>query len=134
MIAIDVTIEPVTTGIDATFDSTQEFINASHSEIAAFFRECIDENLVLNTLNIDPNATAEKDVTRYYSISLENAQEFQRRWEDSTRTFSMKQFWNNAGYNVSLSTVEINFDTVTDTDTIEIVSEHGELWGWTFPV
>ncbi len=134
MIAIDVTIEPVTVtaDINATFESTQTFINVSHVEITEFFKECLEQNLVLNVLTIDTDATPERDVTRYYSISLENAQEFQRRWEDATRAFSMKQFWNSSGYNVSLSTMEIDFDTVTDT--IEVVSELGELWGWAFPV
>ena len=132
MIAIDVTMVPTAPGGDVTFDSTHEFFNVSYHEIIAFFKECIDQNLVINTVNLDDHQTTEKDVSRYYSISLENAQEFQRRWEDDTRVFSMKKLHDEAGCQVSFSTSEIDFDSVHNT--VEIVAVNNNLWGWTFPV
>jgi hypothetical protein len=71
---------------------------------------------------------------------MENAQAFEQKFQDLTADFSMRKFWNQAGFETTTSIKEIDFNSVgylTAPDTqvkVQVVNtDHSEIWGISFP-
>ncbi len=104
------------------FDELGPVISSDYyQEVWSFFKECVDANIIINVCAPEHNSS------RYYSTTLENAQEFQRRCEDTTRPFSMRKFWQEIEFSAELILTEIDFDQ--EDVTYELVSDNGEVWG-----
>ena len=78
MIAIDVTMIPTNDQIDNSLEYQADFINLNFDKVFAFFQNCVNQGLVLNF--IDNVQEANTDITTYYSISMESAQEFESKF------------------------------------------------------
>ena len=119
MIAIDVTGTHTKYPI---FDELGLLISSDYyQDVWSFFNECVNANIIINVCAPEHNSS------RYYSTTMENAQEFQRRCEDTTKSFSMRKFWNETGFSAVLTLHEVDFDQ--ELETIDLVTDTGELWG-----
>jgi hypothetical protein len=111
------------------FDVVESIVQKSHSKISAFFKECIEQNLLINLANdVNDGVTG---TTTYFATTLENAQVFEKKFQDLSTEFSMKNFWNSHGYDINISTQEIDFDQVDQYffDLFEILNEDSDkLW------
>lgn len=138
MIAITVSMIPINDQTNNSLEYHADFVNANVDKIIAFFKNCIDQDLVLNF--IDNVQEANTDITTYYSISMENAQEFERKFQDLSAEFSLRKLWNEAGIEVSFSMKEIDFNYVEDPTHSEALKkdvllneENSIIWGIKFP-
>jgi hypothetical protein len=138
MIAIEVTMIPTNDQIDNSLEYQADFVNSNCDEIFAFFRSCVDQGLVLNF--IDNVQESNTDITTYYSISMENAQAFERKFQDLSAEFSIRKLWNQAGLETSFSMKEIDFNYVEDPThpeafkkTVLVDEENSTIWGVLFP-
>jgi hypothetical protein len=138
MIAIDVTMSTTNDQIDNSLEYHADFINPNLDKIFAFFRSCVDQELVLNF--IDNVQEANTDITTYYSISMENAQAFEQKFQDLSAEFSIRKLWNQAGLETSFSMKEIDFNYVEDPThpeafkkTVLVDEETSQIWGIQFP-
>ena len=138
MIAIDVTMIPTNDQVENSPESMGEFVNLQYREIVAFFQDCIDESLILNLID---NVVGDREsVTTYYSTSIENAQLFEQKFQDLSAEFSIRKFWNQHGFDTTISMKEIDFNYVEDltvpyalVKTPLIDKENSEIWGVPFP-
>jgi hypothetical protein len=142
MIQIDVTMVPTIDSVENSFECHVQFINLRYREIFAFFQDCLDQNLILNLTDyvLENDQTDQSDRTTYYSTTMENAQAFEQKFQDLTADFSMRKFWNQAGFETTTSIKEIDFNSVgylTAPDTqvkVQVVNtDHSEIWGISFP-
>jgi hypothetical protein len=138
MIQIDVTMVPTIDSVENSLECHSDFINLHYHEIFAFFQSCIDQNLVLNlTDNVQDGYS---DITSYYAISMENAQAFEQKFQDLSSEFSMRKFWNQSGFETTISMKEIDFNYVEDPTGPEALAKNqivnedaSEIWGIKFP-
>jgi superfamily II helicase len=140
MIAIDVTMTATNEQMDNSLDYHASFINSNYSKVFAFFRRCVDRGLVLNFIDNVQDADANTDVTTYYSITMENAQVFEQKFQDLSSEFSLRKMWNEAGFETSISMKEIDFNYVEDPThpeafkkTVLVDEENSTIWGIQFP-
>jgi len=138
MIQIDVTMTATNDLAEHTLEYQAPFVNLSHLEISAFFKSCLEQNLILNL--IDNYQTYESDQTTYYATTMENALVFEQKFQDLSADFSMRKFWNQHGFDTVFSMQEVDFDLVgdpTDPDAIKktvlLNEEASEIWGIQFP-
>ena len=129
MIAIDVTMS-TKNNEDLIVDDTVVLIEESYQNVYDFFKNCIDQNVLLNITVDVPIEESSTVITRYFATTKENAQTFEQAFSDMTAEFSMKKFWDYHGFNISVSHHEIDFDTVDDT--FELVGSQGQVWGIPF--
>lgn len=122
-----------------SLDYHAQFVNVHYREIAAFFQGCIDQNLILN-LSDNSQEAGQPDITTYYSTTIENAQAFEQKFQDLTAEFSMRKFWNQSGFETTMTMKEIDFDSVenpTDPDArikVPVINDdHTEIWSIPFP-
>jgi hypothetical protein len=80
------------------------------------------------------------DITSYYAISMENAQAFEQKFQDLSAEFSMRKFWNQSGFETTISMKEIDFNYVEDPTHPEALAKNqivntdaSEIWGIKFP-
>jgi hypothetical protein len=138
MIQIEVSMSTTNSELDNSLEYHANFINPNLDKILAFFRNCVDQGLVLNFIdNVQEENT---DITTYYSISMESAQEFERKFQDLSAEFSMRKFWREAGLEISFSMKEIDFNYVEDPThpeafkkTVLVDEENSIIWGIRFP-
>lgn len=140
MIQIDVTMTATNEQIDNSLEYQADFINSNYNEVFAFFRRCVDQGLVLNFIDNVQDADANTDVTTYYSISMENAQAFEQKFQDLSAEFSLRKMWSEAGFETSISMKEIDFNYVEDPThpeafkkTVLVDEENSTIWGIQFP-
>ena len=134
MIQVEVTMIPVDANAQLSLDYQAPFLNQNCDKISDFFQSCVDQSLILN-LHVMHNLQDElKHITLYFSTNMENAQEFARKFQDLTVDFSMKKFWNQAGFDTSFSFEEINFDSIQVEATELVNRELSEIWGVVFPI
>lgn len=138
MIAIDVTMAPADEIIVSPVEnflpldepraqtSEVEVVKEFYTQISNFFKNCIDKNFILNTVNINTFGSQSQTITRYYATTSENAQAFQDAFTDMDAEFSMKKLWSQHGFTVSLQQSEIDFDLVEDN--FDLVGHDGEVW------
>lgn len=143
MIAIDVTMAPVHETLVSTaedFSPVSEPLAAGpefeveikfYAEIYNFFKDCIDKNLILNTVNISRIESTSQSITRYYATTSENAQAFQDAFTNMDADFSMKKLWAENEFNVLLTQSEIDFELVEDN--IELIDQDDRLWSCVKP-
>ena len=128
MIAIDVAMTPKNIADIIDRDILIQMIVPSYQHIYDFFKNCIDQNVLLNVAAVseEPSVT----VTTYFATTIENAQAFEQVFSDMSAEFSIKKFWSQHDFDISISHNEIDFDTVDDT--FELIGPQGEIWGQTF--
>lgn len=117
--------------VSVEINYTKKFLNQSYHELYAFFKHCVDQNLVINLVQLEANSAV--DWTNYYSTTLENAQAFQQAIENIDAEFSLKKFWNDCGFDMKISIKEIDFDEVGDSAVL-INESTGEIWSVAFPL
>ena len=134
MIAIDVimTRESDVSPVEETlFQKVQGPIGrpeiGPHSqEIYNFFKNCIDQQFILNTVCIEASEDQTKSISRYFSTTSENAQAFLDLFLDMSAEFSIKKIWGQYGMKLSTTQSEIDFDFVEDN--FDLIGENGEIW------
>ena len=131
MIAIDVTMTPKNIVNIFDVDTTTQMIVPSYHHVYDFFKNCIDQNILLNVIvDVVPDMSSAIIITRYFATTIENAQAFEQVFSDMSAEFSMKKFWDQHDFDISLSHYEIDFDTVDNT--VELIGPRGEIWGQEF--
>lgn len=60
--------------------------------VVNWLSECIDQNLILNLCTVS-SGDEWPDITIYYSVNAESAQQFVDKWMDLDAEFSMQKFW-----------------------------------------
>jgi hypothetical protein len=134
MIEISVTMFPLDNGADMpeSYLDYAKFLNQEHQTISKFFQNCIDQNLILNVFYSVQDV--KQDTTTYYATTVEKAQAFEQMFQDVSAEFSMRKFWNQSGFETSVTMQEIDFEN-THLDFGELVNEKfSEIWGIEFPV
>ncbi len=143
MIAIDVTMAPINETLVSTAEDFSllsgpltagpefETVVQSYAEIYNFFKDCIDKNFILNTVNMSRIESTSQTSTRYYAITSENAQAFQDAFTNMDVDFSMKKLWAENGFNVLLTQSEIDFDFVENN--FELIDQDNRLWSFVEP-
>jgi hypothetical protein len=128
MIAIDVAMTPKNIADIIDRDIIIQMIVPSYQHIYDFFKNCIDQNVLLNVAAVSEEPSV--NVTTYFATTIENAQAFEQVFSDMSAEFSIKKFWSQHDFDISISHHEIDFDTVDDT--FELIGPRGEIWGQTF--
>jgi hypothetical protein len=130
MIAIDVIM---TTKDKTSFDVLQDvlpLVTQSRENIYNFFKNCIDQNLVLNATYDIVNEALTENKTRYFSSTVENAQAFQNAFTDMSADFSMKKMWDEHGFDIYVEQHEVDFDK--EYDVYDLISPDGDIWSTEF--
>jgi hypothetical protein len=130
MIAIDVIM---TTKDKTQFNVLEDafpIVTQSRENIYNFFKNCIDQNLVLNATYDIANDALTENKTRYFSTTVENAQAFQNAFTDMTADFSMKKMWDENGFDISVEQHEVDFDK--EYDVYDLISADGDIWATSF--
>jgi hypothetical protein len=131
MFQVMVRCVPTDPSASTDIEYTKDFLSSSYEQLFAFFKDCVDKNLVINLVEVNPSMSA--DFCGYYSTTLENAQAFQQVVEDMSADFSLKKFWHNCGLALTVDITEIDFDSLPDLYTLVDV-DTGELWEISFPL
>jgi hypothetical protein len=133
MIQIDATMSPTKTHLEDVLTLQIDWVNENFHSVFSFFKNCVDQDLVLNF--IDKAQDGETDVTVYYSVSLENAQTFEQKFQDLSSEFSMRKMWNELGFETSISMKEIEFDPTGYSEKLGslVDDEVKTIWGIDFP-
>ena len=126
MIAIDV----IATPRDPNTASMDSFLEPSYQNIYNFLKSCVDQNLILNVVVVDQRGLLEENITQYFATTTQLAQEFEQVFSDMSAEFSIKKFWSQHDFDISISHHEIDFDMVDDT--FELIGPRGEIWGQEF--
>jgi len=136
MIAIDI-VQVETDGSPFGPTDLVTIINDNYLTLIEFFNSCVDDSLVLNTVSPFPAnyIPGEPFVTRYYAINTVKATEFQERFASITAPFSMKQFWEANGFEISSVTqTQIVFEDEPAEQLTDLVDVNDNLlWGTLWP-
>ena len=136
MIAIDI-VQVETNGSPFLPTDLTEILNNNYLTLIEFFNSCVDDSLVLNTVSPFPPdyVSGEPFVTRYYAINTTKATEFQERFMSITAPFSMKQFWEANGFEISSATqTQIVFEDEPAEQLTDLVDVNDNLlWGTIMP-
>ena len=137
MIAIDI-VQVETDGSPFGPVDLTTIINNNYLTLIEFFNSCVDDSLVLNTVSPFPRdyIPGEPYVTRYYAINTIKATEFQERFVSITAPFSMKQFWEANGFEISSVTqTQIVFEDEPADQLTDLVDVNDNLlWGEIVPL
>lgn len=137
MIAIDTRIQPFENQQQEAIKNWQDiFLADSQTELLAFLQECVDQNLILNSIGwTDPTVEYnydEHNTIRYYSTDLPKAELFIQKLTDMSANFSLKKFWAQNKFDFTVEWSTVDFDT--ETTEFEVVNTPlGEIWGVSFP-
>ena len=134
MIAIDTVVKPMVGLESQAHENFLVFHETSHPDLFEFFKNIVDQNLILNTLFWRPyDENNYNHLLRYYAVDMKNAEIFQEKLLSEVADLSMKKFWNQNKFDYSVELKEIDFDKelpqyyVVDHDT-------GGLWGDVWPL
>ena len=136
MIAIDVTMIQAN-GNTFSHNDLLPTVNNNRAEMIEFFNSCVTDSLVLNT--VIPTVLGDQEdrpyTTRYYAINTVKATEFQERFMSVTAPFSMKQFWEANGFEISSATqTQIVFEDEPAEQLTDLVDVNDNLlWGVIMP-
>jgi hypothetical protein len=131
----------ITVQMDTEFEFTEEHVivrntkcNNNYESLSAFFQQCVDQQLVLNTCKLD---TDPKDVfhliTTYFAVDHDRADKFITAFSDMSAEFSIMKFWSELSHQLTVTKTEIDF-TLED-DLLPLVDPEQQLiWGQQFPV
>ncbi len=135
MIAIDLTSICKEGGPNKSVWDDIPMIQESYNDIYSFFKNCIDQNLIMNIVicDTDPPKDAVSLTSRYFAISIENAEAFRTALFDTSKSFSMFQLWDENGWDFLISMSEVDFDTATY-GAVELIGQFGEIWGIDYQV
>ena len=130
----EITITTVPNANDVKMiDAGYEHVCAHWDLVADWFTECINQNLILNLCVVDPTGEEWPDITMYYAVDAESAQQFVDAWTDLDAEFSMGKLWNMINFSQTISIKEIDFEQVW-AETI-VNEDKSELWSvWRKPV
>jgi hypothetical protein len=138
MIAIDTFMQPMPGFEDEAEENFIEFCSTTHPDIFEFLLDCVDQNLILNTLYWEPLDWRHPvhpwicSLTRYYSIDRAKAELFLEKFRDMSADFSLQQFWNQRKFVIAFDLTEVDFEQ--ETPEYEVVNRAtGALWDLEFP-
>ena len=126
MIAIDVSMT-AENNKEFIFENTIPIVSQSRDNVCNFFKNCIDQNIVLNAAVDIEDLDLSKKTTRYFATTVENARAFQTAFEDMSAEFSMKKMWTNHGF-TDIEFVQYEIDFEQQYDVYELVSANGNIW------
>jgi len=134
MIAINTVIKPMVGHEQEAIDNFYTFHKSPHPELFEFFKEFVDQNLILNTMFWQPYDDRNLNhLLRYYAVNMENAEIFQEKLLSESADFSMKKFWDQNKFDYSIELTEINFDEEFPQYYV-VDNESGGVWGDVWPL
>jgi hypothetical protein len=110
------------------------WVNTNFNDVYSFFDSCVDQGLILNF--VDKTMDGETDITEYFSMTEQNAQLFESKFQDLSANFSMRKLWNEVGFDTTITLSETDFESIPDPDDIRgilIDKELKTIWGIDFP-
>ena len=130
----EITITTMPDASDITMiDAGYEHVCAHWDLVANWFTECIDQNLILNLCIVDPTGTEWPDITIYYAVDAESAQQFVDKWTDPDAEFSMGKLWKMINFSQTIDIKEVDFEQVWAEAIVN--EDKSELWSiWQKPV
>ena len=108
----------VALGIDVMQENSQNIYN--------FFKNCIDQQFILNTVCFDVSSDKTNYITRYFATTTENAQAFLNLFLDMSAEFSMKKMWSLHSVDLIINQYPIDFDSVVDN--FDLIGEYCEIF------
>jgi hypothetical protein len=132
MIAIDVTMTTKDKTQFNVFEDAWPIASQSRDNVYNFFKNCIDQNIVLNAAVDVEIEDLSKKITRYFATTVENARAFQTAFEDVSAEFSMKKMWTDHGFDISVEQHEVDFEQ--EYDVYDLISADGNIWGVDFEI
>ena len=105
--------------------------NEHYADIISFYQQCVDDNIILNLVQLDPDESPSLDTTTYYATTMEKAIELQRRCRDTSLPFCLETMKVTHGYRSEWQFEEVDFNTVDEL--IELVDQSatmllGQFW------
>lgn len=138
MIAIETFMQPIA-GFEA--EAEENFIKfclTTHPDIFDFFVDCLDQNLILNTVHWTPVDWYHPvhpwiySLARYYAVDMPKAEQFRKKFQDLSADFSIKKYWYQNKFDITCDLSEVDFSQ--ETPEFEIINkETGALWDIVFP-
>lgn len=131
----------ITVQMDTEFEFTEGHVivrnvrcNDNYEPLSAFFQQCVDQQLVLNTCKLHTNP---EDMyhctTTYFAVNHTQADKFITAFSDMSAEFSIMKFWSELSHQLTVTKTEIDF--TQETDLLPLVDpEQQILWGQQFPV
>jgi len=98
-------LRPTSSNVSVEANFIGECILTDEANFFKFWRDCIDQNLIINTVVQADPGNGDHD-SFFFSTTMENAREFERRCLDSTAEFSLKKFYNKFDLDVLLFSIE----------------------------
>jgi hypothetical protein len=126
--------------MDTEFEFTQGHVivrnvrvNDNYEPLSAFFQQCIDQQLVLNTCQLRTNPEDMfHTITTYFAVDHEKADKFITMFSDMSVEFSIMKFWSELSHRLSITKTEIDFNSVEDLLPL-VDQEQRIMWGHQFP-
>ena len=100
-----------------------------HATFRNIFKQCIDDSVILNAVKHELTDVDDVSVTKYYSVTQDQATEFVRRFRDTSQLLCLENVWNSANGQITFEVNEIDFNTVYDV--LELVNDDPNYcWGY----
>jgi len=131
----------ITVQMDTEFEFTEGHVivrnvrlNDNYEPLSAFFQQCVDQQLVLNTCQLQTNPEdMYHTITTYFAVDHTQADKFITTFSDMSAEFSVMKFWSELSHRLSVTKTEIDFSLVDDI--LPLVDLHQQIiWGQQFPI
>jgi hypothetical protein len=92
-------------------------------EFVNWFSECIDQKLIINSCTLSYSDEPKwPNITTFYSVNAESAQQFVDKWMDLDAEFSMQEFWQKLNLRSTGLVETVDYEEVTATPELSIVT------------
>lgn len=131
----------ITVQMDTEFEFTEGHVivrnvrvNDNYEPLSAFFQQCVDQQLVLNTCQLHTNPEdMYHTITTYFAVDHTQADKFITAFSDMSAEFSIMKFWSELSHKLTISKAQIDFTSVDDL--LPLVDlEQKIIWGQQFPM
>ena len=131
----------ITVQMDTEFEFTDGHVivrnvrlNDNYEPLSAFFQQCVDQQLVLNTCKLHTNLEDMFHcITTYFAVDHVQADKFITAFSDMSAEFSIMKFWSELSHELTVTKTEIDF--TLEEDLLPLVDcEQRILWGQQFPM
>ena len=109
--------------ISLVYNEGYELCRQHWDQVANWFSECIDQNLIINTCTLSYSDEPKwPDITTFYSVNAEFAQQFVDKWMDLDAEFSMQKFWQILNLTPTSQIEPVDFEEVTSRPELSLVT------------
>jgi hypothetical protein len=109
--------------ISVLYDGGYELCRQHWDDVANWFSECIDQNLIINTCTLSYGDDLKwPDITIFYSVNAIYAQQFVDKWMDLDAEFTLGQIWRKLNLRQTSQIETVDFEEVISTPELNIVS------------